>query len=272
MIARRDQRLSVSLSDQPAWVYADRTRLDQVLTNLLTNASKYNDEQGQIEIVVQQEGGEVVLRVRDTGVGISPELLPHVFDLFTQAERSLDRSQGGLGVGLTVVQRLVQMHGGTVQAFSAGMGKGSEFVVRLPLLPPDQSPSEAISAAAPQPKGLRILVVDDNRDAANSFAALLKIDGHQVEVAYSGTAALRAAQSWQPDAVLLDLGLPGMDGYEVARQLRRDPELANVRLIAISGYGQEADRQRSKAAGFDEHLVKPVDPGKLSAVLASISR
>jgi PAS domain S-box-containing protein len=271
-IGRRRQRLTIAVPDQPVWIYADKTRLDQVIMNLLTNASKYNEEGGEITIAVQQESTEAVLRVRDTGIGISPDLLPHVFDLFTQAERSLDRSQGGLGVGLTIVQRLVQMHGGSVAAFSQGMGKGSEFVVRLPLLPPGQLPSAAVSAESPVVKGLRILVVDDNRDAANSTAALLKIDGHHVEVAYSGPAAIRAAKSIQPDTVLLDLGLPGLDGYEVARQLRRDPGLAGLRLIAVSGYGQEADRQRSKGVGFDEHLVKPVDPHKLSAVLASVPR
>jgi PAS domain S-box-containing protein len=272
-IDRRRQELSVSLPPEPVWLYADPNRLEQVAVNLLNNACKYTEEGGRLGLTAGQEEGEVVLRMRDTGVGIAPDLLPHIFDLFTQADRSLDRSQGGLGIGLALVQRLVELHGGTVQAFSAGPGQGSEFVVRLPAPPAgattqDRQPEAAADHPAPS---WRVLVVEDNLDAAESMALLMRMSSHEVRVAHSGPAGLEAAVEYRPDVVLLDIGLPGMDGYEVARRLRQDAELKGVKLIAMTGYGRESDLQRSQEAGFDHHLVKPVNPLRLLELLATFT-
>jgi PAS domain S-box-containing protein len=265
-VVQRRHELSTTLPSEPIWVYGDPTRLEQVVVNLVVNAAKYTDEGGRISISLAREGDEAVLRVRDTGVGIAPELLPRIFDLFTQAERSLDRSQGGLGVGLTVVRRIVEMHGGRVEARSDGVGRGSEFVVRLPTA---EAPAGA-AATARSPKAQaspddrrRVLVVDDNRDAADTTAILLRRAGHEVRVAYDGPAGLGAALAWRPDVVVLDLGLPEMDGYEVARRIRSEG-VNGMRLVAVSGYGQEIDRRRSREAGFDAHLVKPVEPSRLA--------
>jgi CheY-like chemotaxis protein len=213
-----------------------------------------------------------VLRVRDTGVGIAPELLPHIFDLFTQAERSLARSQGGLGIGLALAKRLTELHGGNVAAYSV-LGQGSEFVVRLPVAPTDapQPPSPVTETSQQTTRPLRILVVDDNLDAAEALAMLLKETGHDVRTAHDGPAALDAALDLRPNVVLLDIGLPGMDGYEVSRKMRQQPELENVVLVAVTGYGQEADRERSQAAGFDHHLVKPADIKNVQKILAIVS-
>ena len=240
--------------------------------NLLNNAAKYTEEGGQIWLTAQQEGEEVVLRVRDTGVGITPELLPRIFDLFTQADRTLDRSQGGLGIGLSLVQRLVELHGGRVEAHSAGLGQGSEFLVRLPALSPATeaiAPLETVEQPAPPS---RVLVVDDNLDAADLLVMVLQTFGHEVQVAYSGQTALEMAIQYQPDFVLLDIGLPEMDGYEVARHLRQQPQTKDVWLIAITGYGQDSDRQRTQEAGFDHHLVKPVERRKLQNLLATLAK
>ena len=272
LIDQRRHELTVSLPPQPIWLYADAARLEQVVVNLLTNAAKYTDEGGHIWLTVQQEGDEAVLQVRDTGVGIAPELLPRIFDLFTQAERSLDRSQGGLGIGLCLVQRLVEMHGGTVEVYSA-LGQGSEFVVRLPVMltPAPQPPSPPEETAEPTGPSLRVLVVDDNVDAAQSLAMLLKESGHDVRTAHDGPTALEAALDYRPNVVLLDIGLPGLDGFEVAKRLRQQPVLQSVVLVAMTGYGQESDRQRSQEAGFDHHLVKPADFGKVQQILATVS-
>lgn len=271
LIEQRCHRLTVSLPAEPMWVHADSIRLEQVLVNLLTNAAKYTNEGGRISLTVQREGDEAVLRVRDTGVGIAPDLLPRIFELFTQAERSLDRSQGGLGVGLTVVQRLVEMHRGRVEAYSA-LGQGSEFVVRLPVQELPKHPSQPTpTTTTKQPASLRVLVVDDNVDQADSAAMLLRVSGHEVRVDYSGPTALAAAVEFQPDIVLLDIGLPGMDGYEVARRLRQEPSLKDIVLVAMTGYGQESDRQRSKEAGFNHHLVKPVNPQELQEILETLT-
>jgi two-component system, chemotaxis family, CheB/CheR fusion protein len=213
-----------------------------------------------------------VLRVRDTGVGLSREMLDSVFDLFMQADRSLDRSQGGLGIGLTLVRRLVELHGGTVEAHSDGPGNGSEFIVRLPALTEVPVPSVSAPAAElPSTNGVRrrALVVDDNVDAARSLAMLLKLSGHDVHTVHDGPAALEVIGEFQPDVIFLDIGLPGLDGYEIARRLRSMPEIEDVLLLALTGYGQEEDRRRSFEAGFDHHLVKPVDLGTLHAILAS---
>ena len=272
LIAQRRHELTVSLPPQPIWLHADAARLEQVVVNLLNNAAKYTDEGGHIWLTVRQEGDAAVLRVRDTGIGIAPELLPRVFDLFTQAERALDRSQGGLGIGLSLVQRLVELHGGTVEASSV-LGQGSEFVLRVPVMrtsiPPTPSPS--IESAQPHGKSCRVLVVDDNEDSAESLAMLLEISGHAVWMAHDGPTALEATVNDQPDLVLLDIGLPGLDGFEVAKRIRQQPTLKDIVLVAMTGYGQATDRQRSQEAGFDHHLVKPVDFDELQNILATVS-
>jgi PAS domain S-box-containing protein len=274
LIERRNHDLSVSLPAEPVWVKGDPTRLQQVVVNLLNNAAKYTDEGGHIWLTVKQAEGEVevVLRVRDTGVGIAPELLPSIFDLFTQAPRTLDRSQGGLGIGLSLVQKLVELHGGKVAAHSAGLGQGSEFVVRLPAVSAAGAPIAPIGTARRSGQTSRVLVVDDNVDAADMLVMMLQMFGHDAKAVYSGQAALAAAVEYEPDFVLLDIGLPDINGYEVAQQLRQLQQIKNVRLIAITGYGQDADRQRSKEAGIDLHLVKPVDPKKLQDVLETWAR
>jgi CheY-like chemotaxis protein len=210
--------------------------------------------------------------LRDTGVGIAPELLPRIFDLFTQSERSLDRSQGGLGIGLALVRRLVEMHLGTVEVYSA-LGHGSEFVVRLPvvLAPAPQPPSTPKEAAEPTGPSLRVLVIDDNVDTAQTLAMLLKTSGHDVRTAYTGPTALEAALDYRPNVVLLDIGLPGLDGYEVAKRIRQQPVLHDIVLVALTGYGQETERQRSQEAGFDHHLVKPAEFSKVQRILATVS-
>jgi CheY-like chemotaxis protein len=246
----------------------DPTRLSQVFGNLLNNAAKYTPPGGSVWLTVQVGPQEVAVSVRDSGIGIPSEMLPRVFDLFTQLDHSLDRAQGGLGIGLTLVHRLVGLHGGSVQALSAGSGQGSEFIVRLPLRGQlVDRPAKDIKAPAPVPIQ-RVLVVDDNVDAADSLALLLRVIGHETRIAHDGLEALVAARAFLPDVVLLDIGLPGMDGYEVARQLRGEPDLRTALLIAQTGYGQDEDRRRSREAGFDHHLVKPVDPDALRALLA----
>jgi signal transduction histidine kinase len=272
LLDARRHRLTVTAAPEPIHVDADPARLAQVIGNILNNAGKYMDEGGRAWLETRREGDEAVIAVRDAGVGISAEMLPRVFDLFTQADGTLDRSQGGLGVGLTLVRRLVEMHGGTVHAASPGPGRGSEFVVRLPALPATAGPARARPAdpepPPPSPRPRRILVVDDNVDSADSLATLLELSGHQVRTAYGGAAALEAAESHRPEVVLLDIGLPGMDGYEVARRLRGGTTSAGVTLVALTGYGQDTDRRRTQEAGFDHHLVKPVNPDELARLLA----
>ncbi len=272
LIDQRKHELTVSLPPQAIWLDADAARLEQVVVNLLTNAAKYTDPGGHVWVTLQQEGEEAVLRVRDTGVGIAPEVLPRIFDLFTQAERSLDRSQGGLGIGLALVQRLVEMHGGTVTA-SSTLGQGSEFVVRLPVVPPPepQASSPPTEKAEPTKPSLRVLVVDDNVDTVTTLALLVQESGHEVRTAYDGSAVLEAALDYRPNVVLLDIGLPGLNGFEVAKRLRQQPALQNAVLVAMTGYGRDSDRQRSQEAGFDHHLVKPGDFGKVLDILATVS-
>ena len=275
LIAQRRQDLTLSVPPHPLWLHADAARLEQVVVNLLTNAAKYTDEGGHLWLSVEQEGDRAVLRVRDTGIGIAPELLPRIFDLFTQAEPSLDRSQGGLGIGLCLVQRLVDLHGGTVKAYSI-LGQGSEFVVRLPVMldsmAPLPLPSPSIETAAPPEKYHRVLVVDDNVDAAQSLAILLQAFGHDVRIAYDGPDAVKAALEFQPDVVLLDIGLPGLSGLEVARWIRKHAGLENIVLVAMTGYGQATDREHSQEAGCDHHLVKPVDFDQVRKILASVAQ
>ncbi|MEX2170354.1 MAG: ATP-binding protein [Pirellulales bacterium] len=270
LIGQRRHALQLSLPSEPIWLHADAARLEQVVVNLLTNAAKYTEDGGHIWLSAQQEGDEAVLRVRDSGVGIPPELLPHVFDLFTQSKRSLDRSDGGLGIGLSLVQRLVKMHGGSVEVRSA-LDQGSEFVVRLPMMP-----SAATSVPSfqrlnkPTGPSLRVLAVDDNFDGARILGMLMKESGHDVRTAHDGPTAIEVALDFRPDVVLLDIGLPGLNGYEVATRLRQQPTLNGVVLIAVTGYGQDSDRQRSQEAGFDHHLVKPADYEKLQQILATL--
>jgi PAS domain S-box-containing protein len=263
------QELVLSLPSQPLVIEGDATRLAQVVANLLHNAAKYSQHAGRIWLTANRDGNEVLLSVRDAGAGIVPDLLPHVFDLFVQGDQSLERSQGGLGIGLTIVKRLVEMHGGAITAHSEGLGKGSEFVVRLPVHTPSARPAEE---HPPLPSngvpGRRILVVDDNVDAADSIGMLLRHWGNEVHLAHNGPQALEAAAEFSPDLVVLDIGLPGMSGYEVAHRLREQPRFARTVIVAMTGYGQEEDRRRSQEVGFDRHLIKPVDPAELQTVLA----
>lgn len=243
----------------PVWAKADPMRMEEVFVNLLNNAAKYTPEGGVIEVDCEAHGGEVWLHVRDNGIGIAEELLPRLFDLFTQAERSLDRAQGGLGIGLSLAHRLVELQGGTIQASSAGMGKGSTFTVCMPLIqaPVAAAVSEIVPAAEPTNGGTRVLVVDDNVDLVTMLGLTLRKKGYTVRTAHTGPDGVRLAQQWIPDIVLLDIGLPGLNGYQVARQLRAMPTTAGARIIALTGYAQEADIALTREAGFDEHMVKP---------------
>ena len=281
-----ERRLSLTFLNhpEPVWIVGDATRLEQVLRNVLGNAVKYSEPGGWIEVLLTVtepapgSGAPAALAlVRDSGVGIDPEVLPRVFDLFTQADQVIDRAQGGLGIGLSMVKSLVEMHGGAVEASSAGLGQGAEFAIRLPLaapealaaLPPAAEPPPAEAAACllkEEPRNL--LVVDDNQDSAASLGELLELWGHRVHVAYDGPEAIRAALAHLPDAVLLDIGLPDMNGYEVAQRLRREPALEGTMLIALTGYGQEEDRRKAGQAGFDHHLTKPVDLTRLRQILS----
>lgn len=271
LIDRKRHRLATAYAPDPLWVDADRVRVEQVATNLITNAAKYTDPGGEVTVTTRAEGGEGVLSVRDTGIGIAPEAQPHVFEMFVQADHDPDRAQGGLGLGLTLVRRLVELHGGRVAVASEGLGRGSEFTARLPLLqaaePPAETLREAPQAARPA-AGQRVLVVDDNVDAAESLAMLLEMAGHQVRVAHDGPAAVAAARVHRPQLTVLDIGLPGMNGYEVARRLRADPATQGGTLVAVTGWGQQEDRRRSREAGFDHHRTKPVDPEEILRLLA----
>ena len=271
LITQRPHELTVSLPLQPIWLHADAARMEQVVVNLLTKAAKYTVEGGHISLTAQREGDEMVMRVRDTGVGIASEFLPRVFDLFTQAERSLDRSEGGLGIGLCLVKRLVDLHGGTVEAQSV-LGHGSEFVVRMPVMQATLPvlPLHVIESALPTAKRCRVLIVDDNVDAAQSLALLLTASGREVRMAHDGPTAVDAAVDYRPDLAIMDIGLPGLDGYELER-MHQQSVLQHALLVAITGYGQEKDRVRSLAAGFDHHLVKPVNFDRVQEILALVS-
>jgi signal transduction histidine kinase/DNA-binding response OmpR family regulator len=269
-IESRRIALTQSLPAGPVWLRGDAARLSQVIANLLNNAAKYTEEGGRIHLSLSTGGGQAVLSVKDNGTGIDAELLPHVFELFEQGKRSLDRTQGGLGVGLTLVQRLVQLHQGEVLAVSAGPGQGAEFRVTLPCLgvaPQPEAPAGAEPAAA-QAGPCRVLVVDDNHDAAETTALFLELAGHEVKAVGDGMQALACVDAFAPDVVVLDIGLPLMDGYEVARRLRTLPRTRGALLIALTGYGQQGDRALALESGFDEHLVKPVDPDTLARLVA----
>jgi CheY-like chemotaxis protein len=253
------------------FVNADRTRLAQVFANLLNNSGKYSDPNQPVSITVTREGGNAVVRVKDAGVGIHPEMIPRVFDMFRQADRTGGRSRGGLGIGLSIVKRIVEMHGGTVSVTSEGLGLGSEFVVRLPAIEGARADRRADQAAASgAPARRKILVVDDNADAAESLAALLSINGHETRMAHDGPEALQQAERFHPDIVFLDIGMPTLDGHETAKLIRKQPWGKEMVLVALTGWGQHEDRRRSKDAGFNHHLVKPADPVVVEKLLASL--
>jgi signal transduction histidine kinase len=271
LIDARAQNLTVAVPAAPCWLSADFARLSQVVANLLNNASKYTNEGGRIEVTASAGEGEATIEVRDNGSGIDPQLLPKVFDLFVQGERALDRGQGGLGIGLTLVKRLVELHQGRVEVESDGAGRGSTFRVRLPCISAvePQQPKSAVSSAARDTEvyGRRVLVVDDNIDAAESTAAFLRLEGHEVKAVHDGLQALASLKVFDPHVVVLDIGLPGLDGYAVARQLRERGDTSHVLLIALTGYGQKEDRQRAADSGFDYHFVKPADPREIQVAI-----
>jgi len=269
----RKHDFSVSLPTAPIWVEADPARIEQVVVNLLNNAAKYTEAGGLIRMTVGQEGTEAVIRVRDNGVGITPELLPHIFELFTQVDGSLGRSYGGLGIGLALARNLVEMHEGRLQASSAGLGKGCEFTIKLPLLLDAAVPASktVLEPARQTGRSLNVLVVEDNVDTGDSLSLLLRLHGHDVQLARTGPTALEMALVFQPDVVLLDIGLPGMDGYQVAKRLRERPEFKDVMMCALTGYTpSEADRQRQQETGFNHYYVKPVEISKLLALFKTI--
>jgi signal transduction histidine kinase len=276
LIAEQRHELTVDVSEETLEVEGDLTRLTQVLGNLLNNAAKYTDPGGSIRLTARRASTDVEIRVRDNGIGIPPELLPRLFQLFTQVDGAAHRAQGGLGIGLALVRQLVQMHGGSVTAYSQGPGQGSEFLIRLPLRLKSFRDASAVldnGAAAPADgvkRGHRILLADDNRDALDSLATLLQCDGHEVHTAGDGAEALEVAAGCHPDVVLLDIGMPKLDGYEVARRIRAEPWGKSTVLIALTGWGQDEDRRRSREVGFDSHLVKPLDPEMLSTLLARL--
>lgn len=265
-------QLAVNIPTESMIVNVDPVRLTQVVSNLLNNAAKYTDRDGQIWLTAKREDDWVTIVVRDTGIGIPPNMLPRVFELFTQVDRSANRGQGGLGIGLTLVKSLVELHGGTVEARSEGVGRGSEFAIRLPLAVaprPGYQPTNIDSHSAIL-TSKRVLIVDDNRDAAESLATLLTLLGAETQAAFSGPEALDIIRGFKPAVVLLDIGMPGMDGHEVARRIRRIPEFQKIPLIALTGWGQEDDRKRSRSAGFDHHLIKPADVNALQTLLLSL--
>jgi PAS domain S-box-containing protein len=268
VIDGQEQELTISIPSEPIWVQADPNRLSQIVSNLLTNAAKYTDKKGKIWLEVQQNDDQVEIAVRDTGIGIASDMQERIFEPFVQATNTLDRSRGGLGIGLALVRSLVELHDGSVRVRSQGLGQGSEFLVRLSTI--EHSNNDEPTEWKPTPVPIRkILVVDDNHGAAETLARLLKmLWGHSVEVAHDGPSTLSKAEQFQPDMVLLDIGLPGMNGYEVARSLREQPGLRTVFLAALTGYGQDEDRRRSHEAGFDEHLVKPISVVALQQLFA----
>ena len=273
-IASRRHELTAAIPSEPIPVQGDPTRLEQIVSNLLNNAAKYTEPGGRIDVRLAREGDEAVLRVHDTGIGIAPDLQDQIFDLFVQGDHSLDRSQGGLGIGLTLVRSLVELHGGAISVASEGLGRGSQFVVRLPVFAEKnckpRDPSE--SSGSVRGDRLKILLVDDSRDSTRTLGKILELRGHEVTSAEDGHTAIEIVDSWKPDVVLLDIGLPGMDGYRVAEKLRERWGPDRLKMIALTGYGGDEARTRSLEAGFDFHLVKPVNFEELYQVLAEISR
>jgi len=270
-IDAKQHTLALDLPPQPIELDADPVRLAQVFTNLLINAAKFTNPGGRIELHVRRDHRNLVVSVRDNGVGMAPETIPHLFTLFSQANTALERSEGGLGIGLALVRGLVALHGGSVEARSGGLGRGSEFSVSLPVIAamPERM-SQAAGQASEPVKPLRVLVADDNRDGADSCATLLEVSGHTVKTAYNGRDAFEFARQFQPDVALLDIGMPELNGYEVAHKIRGEPWGGTIVLVAITGWGQDEDRRRALAAGFDHHLVKPIDPTQLDALLQGV--
>lgn len=273
IIAERKHNLEISLPDGKIWLNADKIRLVQIMTNLMDNAAKYTQPGGEISVSAKTSNGQMELRVRDSGIGMSREMLDSVFELFTQAEKRLDRPHGGLGIGLTLVYNLVELHGGTITANSKGLGKGSELVIQLPTLS-----EQEIGAIKPQvvetpepmaEKKLKVLLVDDNEDFAEALGDLILEDGHDLRIVHDGNGALNTALKFKPDIILLDVGLPEMDGFEVARALRKKPGIKDTLLVAITGYGQYEDRTRAMEAGFDQHFVKPIKFNELRKLFSS---
>jgi PAS domain S-box-containing protein len=270
LLESRSHKLYVQLPPEPIRLEADPARLEQILSNLLDNAARYTMPGGQIWVAATQEGDEALIRVRDTGIGVPPDVLERVFEPFMQSDDSLARTDGGLGVGLTLVRSLVEMHGGRVEAHSPGLGQGSEFVIRLPARVPADLAVPAAEPAAAAARSLKVLVVEDNVDAAESLASLLRLWNHDVSVVHDGRSALEAARAHHPEVVLLDIGLPGLDGYQVAQRLRDEIGLDHTLLVAMTGYGQPEDRRRSREAGIHHHFVKPVEPAVLRNLLAGV--
>ncbi|HWA98935.1 MAG TPA: response regulator [Pirellulales bacterium] len=268
LIERDQHQLSLSLPAEPVVVNADVIRLAEVFSNLLNNAAKYTERGGRIELRVEGGLTDAAISVKDSGIGISKEMLPRVFNLFTQVDRHLHRNQGGLGVGLTLARRLVEMHGGTIEAHSAGLNMGSEFIVRLPLISQSVSVprSESEPSARPAAASRRVLVVDDNEDGAKTLAMMLRVMGHEIRTAHDGVAALEVAEVFRPEVILLDIGMPRMDGYEACRAIRQKPWASSIRIVALTGWGHEEDRRKTRDAGFDDHLTKPVDSEVLIGV------
>ncbi|MDB5337378.1 MAG: domain S-box [Planctomycetaceae bacterium] len=275
LMETQGHELTIELPNESLLLNADAVRLSQVVGNLLTNAAKYTEAGGRIALTVLRTADQAVLRIRDNGIGIAPDLLPHIFDLFVQADHSTTRSQGGLGIGLTLVRNLVELHQGTVEVQSEGLGKGSEFIVKLPIVAEfNGAPGSTIAPVQqqlPTPSGHRLMIVDDNRDAAKTLSVLLRLLGHDVQEAYDGPTALKLAKDFRPALIFLDIGMPGMDGYQVARELRQLPALREIVLVALTGWGQLEDRRRTAEAGFNHHLVKPLDPTDLETVLADLN-
>ena len=268
----KNHELSLSLPTEPVLLDADPLRLSQILSNLLMNAAKYSDAGGHIQVTGAVQGDRVALSVKDNGIGIPAGSITGIFEMFSQVEGVTGRSDGGLGIGLALVKGLTELHGGTVEARSRGLGLGSEFILRLPFVPPHPAPPPLMSDPAPTASvRRRILIADDNKDAAESLSMVLELAGHEVRVAHLGRTVLSLAQAFRPDAALLDIGMPDLSGYEIAQELRREPWGARIHLIALTGWGQENDRRRAIEAGFDHHLTKPIDPDRLEAVIASYS-
>jgi CheY-like chemotaxis protein len=275
LIEKTGHHLNVSVPREPVWVKADRVRLQQIFENILVNAIKYTDSGGRIDISLRVENDEAIVVIRDNGVGIAVGLIPRVWEMFVQVDASPDRTRNGLGIGLSLARNLVHLHGGTIDCASEGLGKGSEFTVRLPIMVPAPANDPAGDLSGTQkadrsPRVGRIMVVDDNQDSAQSLGVLLGKWGHKVALAYDGPTALELARTFRPDLVFLDIGMPKMNGYEVARRLREGAELAKTRFIVLSGYGAAIDHIRSKEAGIDHHLVKPFDPKQLPGIIASV--
>ena len=271
LIDAAGHKLILDLPKEPIYLNADRARLAQVFGNLLNNSSKYTSPEGTISLTAKRIDGEVLVAVKDNGAGIPRDKLNSIFDMFMQVDRNSEQSKAGLGIGLTLVKRLTEMHGGSIEARSDGEGQGSEFVVRLPVLSKPTAVSSLESEVQESPAGRRILIVDDNQDSADSLAMLLEITGNKTYMAHDGVEALEAIEKYRPEVVLLDIGLPRLDGHEVCRRVREQPWGKNIVIIALTGWGQEDDRRKSEAAGFNGHLVKPVDYDKLLELLSSLT-